>query len=166
MYFPHWVPQRDSQSRHRYGMWIMSDWFLNLSIPWTALIIFAATYLIAACVYLVVVRLAVGDRARAFKAFSPDGNVTEQWSLITLSHRSLHASSLCEPPARGASRQVEANTVGTPDRIRTCDLFLFPPSGEAPHLGVGPLRRRGFLQFTSAASETAPPFAGSRCSEA
>jgi hypothetical protein len=36
-----------------------------------ALIIFAATYLIAACVYLVVVRLAVDDRARAFKAFSP-----------------------------------------------------------------------------------------------
>jgi Protein of unknown function (DUF4239) len=49
----------------------MSDWFLNLPIPWMALIIFAATYLIAACVYLVVVRLAVGDRARAFKAFSP-----------------------------------------------------------------------------------------------
>ena len=42
----------------------MSDGFLNLSIPWMALIIFAATYLIAACVYLVVVRLAVGDRAR------------------------------------------------------------------------------------------------------
>jgi hypothetical protein len=36
-----------------------------------ALIIFAATYLTAACVYLAVVRLAVGDRARAFKAFSP-----------------------------------------------------------------------------------------------
>src|SRR5262245_23348920 len=52
-------------------MWIMSDWFLNLPIPGMALIIFAATYLIAACVYLVVVRLAVGDRARAFKAFSP-----------------------------------------------------------------------------------------------
>jgi len=49
----------------------MSDWFLNLSIPWMALIIFAATYVVAACVYLVVVRLAVGERARAFKAFSP-----------------------------------------------------------------------------------------------
>jgi hypothetical protein len=37
-----------------------------------AVIAFAATYLIAACVYLAVVRLAVDDRrARAFKAFSP-----------------------------------------------------------------------------------------------
>ena len=49
----------------------MGDWFLNLPILWMALVVFAATYLIAACVYLVVVRLAVGDRARAFKAFSP-----------------------------------------------------------------------------------------------
>jgi hypothetical protein len=37
-----------------------------------AVVIFAATYLIAACVYLLVVRLAVDDRrARAFRAFSP-----------------------------------------------------------------------------------------------
>src|SRR5215469_7913439 len=49
----------------------MGDWFLNLSIPWMAFIVFAATYVVAACVYLVVVRLAVGDRARSFKAFSP-----------------------------------------------------------------------------------------------
>jgi hypothetical protein len=49
----------------------MRDWFFTLPIPFMALIIFAATYLIAAIVYLVLVRLAVGDRARAFKAFSP-----------------------------------------------------------------------------------------------
>ena len=49
----------------------MGDWFLNLPILWMALAIFAAAYLIAACVYLVTVRLAVDDRARAFKAFSP-----------------------------------------------------------------------------------------------
>ena len=49
----------------------MGDWLLNLPIPWMAVVIFAATYLIAACVYLLVFRLAVGDRARAFKAFSP-----------------------------------------------------------------------------------------------
>ena len=49
----------------------MGDWLLNLPIPWMAVVIFAATYLIAACVYLLVVRLAVDDRARAFKAFSP-----------------------------------------------------------------------------------------------
>src|SRR5215831_12838614 len=50
----------------------MGDWLLTLPIPWMAVIIFAATYLISACVYLAVVRLAVdGRRARAFKAFSP-----------------------------------------------------------------------------------------------
>ena len=49
----------------------MGDWFLNLPIPWMALVIFATTYAIAACVYLVVVWLAVGDGARAFKPFSP-----------------------------------------------------------------------------------------------
>src|SRR5262245_8952421 len=50
----------------------MGDWLLNLPIPWMAFIILAATYLIAAFVYLAVVRLAVdGRRARAFKAFSP-----------------------------------------------------------------------------------------------
>src|SRR6185295_1311530 len=39
---------------------------------WMAFVVFAATYVVAACVYLVVVRLAVDDRrARAFKAFSP-----------------------------------------------------------------------------------------------
>ena len=49
----------------------MGDWFLNLPILWMALAIFAAVYIVAACVYLVTVRLAVDDRARAFKAFSP-----------------------------------------------------------------------------------------------
>ena len=49
----------------------MGDWLLNLPIPWMAVVIFAAAYIVAACVYLLVVRLAVGDRTRAFKAFSP-----------------------------------------------------------------------------------------------
>jgi hypothetical protein len=50
----------------------MGDWLLNLSIPWMTLVIFAAAYVVAACVYLLVVRLAVSDRGRrAFKAFSP-----------------------------------------------------------------------------------------------
>src|SRR5262245_45622218 len=50
----------------------MGDWLLNLPIPWMALFIFAAIYLIAAFVYLAVVRLTVdGRRAHAFKALSP-----------------------------------------------------------------------------------------------
>ena len=49
----------------------MSDWLLNLPVPWMALVIFLATYLIAGSVDLVVTRLAVNERARAFKAVSP-----------------------------------------------------------------------------------------------
>ena len=49
----------------------MGDWFLNLSVPWMALVIFLATYLIAGSVDLVVTRLAVNERAKGFKAVSP-----------------------------------------------------------------------------------------------
>src|SRR6516162_427897 len=49
----------------------MGDWLLNLRIPWMALVIFGAIYLLAAAIYLTVIRLAVDGRARAFKAFSP-----------------------------------------------------------------------------------------------
>src|SRR6476661_6326535 len=49
----------------------MSDWLLNLPVLWMAVVVFAATYLLAASVYWVVTRLAVNDRARAFKAVSP-----------------------------------------------------------------------------------------------
>ena len=49
----------------------MSDWLLNLPVVWMAVIVFAATYLFAASIYWVVTRLAVNDRARAFKAVSP-----------------------------------------------------------------------------------------------
>jgi hypothetical protein len=49
----------------------MGDWLLNLPIPWMALVIFAAIYFVAAVIYLIVIRLAKDDRARAFKAISP-----------------------------------------------------------------------------------------------
>ena len=49
----------------------MADWFLNLPVAWMALIVFAATSLIAGGVYLVVTRLADTEWARAFKAVSP-----------------------------------------------------------------------------------------------
>jgi hypothetical protein len=48
----------------------MSDWFHDLPVPWMALLIFGFTYLTAAGVYAVVSVLAVGERARAFKAVS------------------------------------------------------------------------------------------------
>lgn len=49
----------------------MGDWLLNLPVQWMALVVFVGTYLIAGSVYLVVTRLAVNERARAFKAVSP-----------------------------------------------------------------------------------------------
>ena len=49
----------------------MGDWLLNLPVLSMAVVVFAAIYLLAATIYWVVTRLAVNDRARAFKAVSP-----------------------------------------------------------------------------------------------
>jgi len=49
----------------------MSNWWLNVPVPWIVLIVFMATYLVAGAIYLIVIRLAVEERARAFKAVSP-----------------------------------------------------------------------------------------------
>src|SRR6202047_556290 len=49
----------------------MSDWLHDLPVPWMALVVFGLTYLAAAAIYAVVMVLAVGERARSFKAVSP-----------------------------------------------------------------------------------------------
>jgi len=49
----------------------MSDWLHNLPVVWIALVVFGATYLVTALIYAVVMVLAAGERARAFKAVSP-----------------------------------------------------------------------------------------------
>ena len=49
----------------------MGDWLYNLPLAWMILVIFAATYGVAAAIYWIVTRLAVDERARAFKALSP-----------------------------------------------------------------------------------------------
>jgi len=49
----------------------MSTWLYNLPIWLMAIVIFTLTFLIAAAVHGLVRRLAVGERARAFKALSP-----------------------------------------------------------------------------------------------
>lgn len=49
----------------------MSDWLYNLPLGWMALVVFLTTYCVAAAIYLTVTKLAVDDRARAFKALSP-----------------------------------------------------------------------------------------------
>src|SRR5260370_40473655 len=49
----------------------MSDWLHNLPVVWMALVVFRATYVIAGLIYAGVNVLAVGERARAFKASTP-----------------------------------------------------------------------------------------------
>ena len=49
----------------------MGDWLLNLPVPWMAVVVFLATYLITGCIYVIVTRLAVNERPKAFKAVSP-----------------------------------------------------------------------------------------------
>jgi hypothetical protein len=50
---------------------MMQDWLLNLPVFVMALIVFGGTYLLAGAIWFAVTRLAVDDRARAFKALSP-----------------------------------------------------------------------------------------------
>ena len=50
---------------------MVQDWLLGLPLFPMAAIIFGGTYLVVAVIWLVVTRLAVDDRVRAFKALSP-----------------------------------------------------------------------------------------------
>src|SRR5215475_11295677 len=49
----------------------MSDWLHSLPLAWMALIVFGFTYLLTAGIIATVSVLAVGERARSFKAISP-----------------------------------------------------------------------------------------------
>ena len=49
----------------------MNDWLHNLPIVWMALLVFGLTALVTATIYVVVMGLSVGERARSFKAVSP-----------------------------------------------------------------------------------------------
>ena len=49
----------------------MADWLHELPVFWMAVVLFAGTYAMAAAIYGVVIGLAAGERARAFKAISP-----------------------------------------------------------------------------------------------
>jgi hypothetical protein len=49
----------------------MSDWLHSLPVVWMALLVFGLTYLITAVICAVITVLAVGERARSFKAVSP-----------------------------------------------------------------------------------------------
>ena len=49
----------------------MNDWLHTLPIVWMVLLVFGLTALVTAAIYAVVTVLAVGERARSFKAVSP-----------------------------------------------------------------------------------------------
>ena len=49
----------------------MMEWLHSLPLGWMALVVFVVTYLVAGGLYWLVMALAVGERARAFKAISP-----------------------------------------------------------------------------------------------
>ena len=49
----------------------MNDWLHNLPGVWMALLVFGLTYLTAVVICAVITVLAVGERARSFKAVSP-----------------------------------------------------------------------------------------------
>jgi hypothetical protein len=49
----------------------MSDWLHNMPVIWMAVVVLGAAYLLAGLIYVTVNALAVGERARAFKAVSP-----------------------------------------------------------------------------------------------
>jgi len=49
----------------------MNDWLHNLPIVWMALLVFSLTALSTAAIYVVVMALSVGERARSFKTVSP-----------------------------------------------------------------------------------------------
>jgi hypothetical protein len=49
----------------------MNDWLHDLPIAWMTLLVFGFTYVVVAAIYALVNVLAVGERARSFKAVSP-----------------------------------------------------------------------------------------------
>jgi hypothetical protein len=49
----------------------VSDWLHEHHVVWLALVVFAAVFALAAAVYLLVTRLATGERGRAFAGVSP-----------------------------------------------------------------------------------------------
>ena len=68
----------------------MIDWLHNLPLGWMALAVFVVTYLVAAGIYWLVMALAVGERARAFKAISPGMLPPLESSSVCSWHSSPH----------------------------------------------------------------------------
>src|SRR5262245_61819100 len=48
----------------------MNNWIHNLPVFWLTVLVFGATFIVAGIIYVVVMALATGERARTFKAMS------------------------------------------------------------------------------------------------
>jgi hypothetical protein len=90
----------------------MADWLLNLPVVWMSVLIMAVVYLITAGIYLIVTALAVGDRARAFKAISP-GMLPPLAVLFGLLVGFLAAQDWSEGERAGAAVNREASALRT-----------------------------------------------------
>ena len=60
------MPAHDGEARTDVG-----EWFYHLPVVWMSVVVLALTLLASGVIHAVVMRLATGDRARAFKAMSP-----------------------------------------------------------------------------------------------
>jgi hypothetical protein len=53
------------------GSRVVIDWLHRLPFVWLVVVVLGVTYLVAAAISWIVLRLAVGERGRTFKAVSP-----------------------------------------------------------------------------------------------
>ena len=83
----------------------MINWLYDLSTVWLVVVVTAATFVVAAVIYLAVTRLAVGSRAEAFKAVSP-GMLPPLGIVFVPRHRL--------PRRRRLERQRECSAGGEP----------------------------------------------------
>jgi hypothetical protein len=88
----------------------MGDWLVNLPVLWLGALILGVVYLMTAGIYLVVTRLAVGERARAFKAISP-GILPPLSLLFGLLVGFLAAQDWSEAERAGAAVNREASAL-------------------------------------------------------
>jgi hypothetical protein len=88
----------------------MSDWLLGLPVREMAALILGATYLATAGIYLVVTKLATGERAKAFKAISPGVLPPLAIVFALLVGRARSGASCCSAPRSPARPKRSAGT--------------------------------------------------------
>ena len=108
----------------------MGDWLLGLPVVWMSVLILGATYLVTAVIYVVVTRLATGERGRAFKAISP-GMLPPLSVVFALLVGFLAAQVWSDADRAGARRSTTKRVPCVPRSSSR------PPSQEKPRPGCG-----------------------------